>query len=95
LEPVYLSGVKSTLNFSLNTFVKGGGFISRIYAIRQSIAKVLLKYYNNHLEKSNKNELRLLFMHFDKHLLFRDTRVKQPKIYGGRGSKARFQKSYR
>lgn len=45
LEPVLLLGKQRFSNVDIRIRVKGGGRVSQIYAIRQSIAKALVAFY--------------------------------------------------
>lgn len=75
--------------------VTGGGHVSRVYAIRQAIAKGLVAYYQKWVDEASKNELKKCYANYDKSLLVADSRRMEPKKFGGRGARARFQKSYR
>merc|ERR1712216_476639 len=73
--------------------VKGGGQVSRIYAIRQAISRGILRY----LEKNENEKIKLkeIFLNYDRNLLVSDSRMIESKKFGGRGARSRFQKSYR
>lgn len=75
--------------------VTGGGHVSQVYAIRQAIAKGLIAYTAKYVDESSKNELKKVFASYDRTLLVADSRRMEPKKFGGRGARARFQKSYR
>lgn len=45
LEPVLLMGLNRYGNVDIRVQVKGGGYTSQIYAIRQAIAKSLVAFY--------------------------------------------------
>jgi len=45
LEPFFILGSNERLNLNFDIFSKGGGKVSQIYAIRQSISKCLVFYY--------------------------------------------------
>lgn len=75
--------------------VTGGGHVSQVYAIRQAIAKGLIAYTAKYVDESSKNELKKIFAAYDRTLLITDSRRMEPKKFGGRGARARFQKSYR
>lgn len=74
---------------------KGGGYVSQIYAIRQAIAKSLVAYYQKYVDEASKQEIRDVLLQYDRSLLVADPRRCEPKKFGGRGARARFQKSYR
>ena len=73
----------------------GGGYVSQIYAIRQAIAKSLVAYYQKYVDEASKQEIRDVLLQYDRSLLVADPRRCEPKKFGGRGARARFQKSYR
>merc|ERR1711974_485762 len=75
--------------------VKGGGSTSQIYAIRQAIAKAIVAYYQKYVDEAAKKEIKEKLIQFDRTLLVADPRRCEPKKFGGRGARARFQKSYR
>ncbi|RLG38915.1 30S ribosomal protein S9 [Candidatus Alkanophaga liquidiphilum] len=68
--------------------VEGGGFMGRAEAIRTAIARGLVEW-------TGSETLREAFLRYDRNLLISDPRRKEPKKYGGRGARARRQKSYR
>ncbi|CAN1243246.1 40S ribosomal protein S16 [Linum perenne] len=68
--------------------VKGGDHTSQIYAIRQSIAKKFV-------DEQSKKEIKDLLVSYDRTLLVADPMRWEPKKFGGRGARSRFQKSYR
>ncbi|KAK3239713.1 40S ribosomal protein S16 [Cymbomonas tetramitiformis] len=67
----------------------------KIYAIRQAIAKSLVAYYQKFVDEQTKKEIKELLLSYDRTLLVADPRRCEPKKFGGRGARARFQKSYR
>ncbi|CAN4123961.1 unnamed protein product [Withania somnifera] len=75
--------------------VKGGGHTSQIYAIRQSIAKALVAFYQKYVDEQSKKEIKDILIRYDRTLLVADPRRCEPKKFGGRGARSRFQKSYR
>jgi len=75
--------------------VKGGGPTAQIYAIRQAIAKSLVAYYQKYIDEQSKKEIKNLLLNYDRSLLVADPRRCEPKKFGGRSARARFQKSYR
>ena len=94
-EPVLILGQDKFANLDIRIRVKGGGQTAQIYAIRSAIAKSIVAYYAKYVDESSKNELRATLMAYDRNLLVADPRRREPKKYGGRGARARFQKSYR
>merc|ERR1712060_756402 len=94
-EPVLLLGKHRFAGVDMRIRVKGGGHVSQIYAIRQSIAKALVAYYQKYVNEQSKKEIKDLLLQYDRTLLVADPRRREPKKFGGRGARARFQKSYR
>ena len=95
VEPILLLGKERFANVDIRIRVKGGGMTAQIYAIRSAIAKSIVAYYAKYVDESAKNELRATLLAYDRNLLVADPRRREPKKYGGRGARARFQKSYR
>ena len=75
--------------------VKGGGYTSQIYAIRQAIAKSVVSYYQKYVDEAQKKEIKEILVSYDRSLLVADPRRCEPKKFGGPGARARRQKSYR
>ncbi|OAE22204.1 hypothetical protein AXG93_1904s1010 [Marchantia polymorpha subsp. ruderalis] len=94
-EPILLLGRQRFANVDMRIRVRGGGFTSQIYAIRQSIAKALVAYYQKYVDEQSKKEIKDLLVRYDRTLLVADPRRCEPKKFGGRGARSRFQKSYR
>ncbi|WFD03541.1 40S ribosomal protein S16 [Malassezia obtusa] len=94
-EPVLVVGQDKFANVDLRIRASGGGHVSQIYAIRQAIAKALVAYYAKYYDAASALELRQLFISYDRTLLIADPRRCEPKKFGGRGARARRQKSYR
>jgi small subunit ribosomal protein S16e len=94
-EPVLLLGANRYREVDIRIRVKGGGYTSQIYAIRQAIAKALVAWYQKYVDEASKREIKDILMGYDRSLLVADPRRPEPKKFGGRGARARFQKSYR
>merc|ERR1712054_26985 len=94
-EPVLLLGAERYRAIDIRIRVKGGGHVSQIYAIRQAIAKALVAWYQKYVDEASKKEIKDILMNYDRTLLVADPRRTEPKKFGGRGARARFQKSYR
>ncbi|XP_020578493.1 40S ribosomal protein S16 [Phalaenopsis equestris] len=94
-EPILLAGLERFRGVDMRIRVRGGGKTSQIYAIRQSIAKALVAYYQKYVDEHSKKEVKDIFIRYDRTLLVADPRRCEPKKFGGRGARARFQKSYR
>ncbi|CAI0553203.1 unnamed protein product [Linum tenue] len=88
VEPILLLGRHRFAGVDMRIRVKGGGHTSQIYAIRQSIAKKFV-------DEQSKKEIKDLLIRYDRTLLVADPRRCEPKKFGGRGARSRFQKSYR
>jgi len=86
-EPLLMVGDRvRQLNISVET--SGGGIIGQASAARTAVARGLVEWLKD-------DALRLSFRHYDRTLLVNDPRRKLPKRPGGRGARARRQKSYR
>ena len=79
-------------NLDINVNVKGGGVMGQADAIRTAISRGIVEYYENF---HNDNEIRNIYLHYDRSMLVNDTRVKEPKHPLGRGARKKRQKSYR
>ncbi|KAG0470343.1 hypothetical protein HPP92_016400 [Vanilla planifolia] len=95
VEPILLVGREVFGAVDMRIRVRGGGKTSQIYAIRQSIAKALVAYHQKFVDEYSKKRLKDIFIRYDRTLLVADPRRCEPKKFGGRGARARFQKSYR
>eukprot|EP01023_Acetabularia_acetabulum_P025301 TRINITY_DN24241_c0_g1_i1.p2 TRINITY_DN24241_c0_g1~~TRINITY_DN24241_c0_g1_i1.p2 ORF type:complete len:171 (+),score=25.46 TRINITY_DN24241_c0_g1_i1:75-515(+) len=94
-EPVLLLGKQKFQDLDIRVRVRGGGYVSQIYAIRQAIAKAIVAYYQKFVDEQAKQEIKQQLLAFDRSLLVADYRRCEPKKFGGPGARARFQKSYR
>ena len=94
-EPVLVVGQEKFANLDIRIRVKGGGITAQIYAIRSAIAKSVVAYYAKYVDEQSKNELRKTLIDYDRNMLVSDPRRCEPKKYGGRSARSRFQKSYR
>ena len=94
-EPLLLIGQKKFANVDIKIKVKGGGYTSQIYAIRQALAKGIVAFNQKFVDENSKREIKELFLQYDRTLLVADPRRCEPKKYGGPGARARNQKSYR
>jgi small subunit ribosomal protein S16e len=64
-------------------------------AIRQAIAKGIVAFYQKYVNEAEKKEVKDILLSYDRTLLVADPRRREPKKFGGRSARARFQKSYR
>ena len=94
-EPILLAGRSRFKDIDMRIRVRGGGKTSQIYSIRQAIAKSLVSYFQKFVDEAAKKEVKDIFGRYDRTLLVADPRRCEPKKFGGRGARARFQKSYR
>eukprot|EP01071_Lankesteria_metandrocarpae_P002234 Lankesteria_metandrocarpae@DN2174_c1_g1_i1.p3 len=100
-EPILL--LRHRLPDSHNTFarvnirvrVRGGGPVAQIYATRQALAKAVVAFEQKYSDEATKKMIREIFASYDRSLVVSDPRRCEPKKFGGRGARARFQKSYR
>ena len=94
-EPVLLLGQGRFANVDIRIRVRGGGYTSQIYAIRQAIAKAIVAYYQKYVDEASKREIKEILMNYDRNLLVADARRCEPKKFGGPSARARYPKSYR
>ncbi|KAK5741537.1 40S ribosomal protein S16 [Elasticomyces elasticus] len=120
-EPVLILGLDKFAGVDIRVRVRGGGHTSQVYAIRQAIAKSIVRpsspkrpsrqqrdceeqcltsenqiaYYQKYVDEHSKNELKQALIAYDRTLLVADPRRCEPKKFGGKGARSRFQKSYR
>ena len=78
--------VRESIDIKVN--VRGGGFMGQAEAIRTAIARGLIEYFDDLTMKEK-------FTVYDKTIVSGDPRRTEPKHFGGRSSRSRFQKSYR
>jgi len=95
LEPLLILGKDKFSNVDIRVRVNGGGHVAQIYAIRQSISKAIVAYYQKYVDEASKKELKDLLVQYDRSLLVADPRRCEPKKFGGPGARSRYQKSYR
>ena len=95
LEPILLVGGNKFKEVNIRVRVNGGGPSNQVFAVRQALAKALLAYYQKYHDEQSKRELKEVFLQYDKTLIVTDPRRAEPKKFGGKGARARFQKSYR
>ncbi|MGC9517400.1 MAG: 30S ribosomal protein S9 [Methanomicrobiales archaeon] len=86
-EPVVLAG-DITNDLDIDVKVIGGGVMGQAEAARMVIAKGLVQWTND-------MDLKEKFVQYDRTMLVGDPRRSEPKKFGGRGARARRQKSYR
>jgi len=67
----------------------GGGYMGQFQATVYAVSRAVYNFFNK--DESVKQVL----LEFDPHALSGDPREKEPKKFGGKGARRRFQKSYR
>lgn len=95
LDPLRVIGKEYYNTVDVKVTARGGGQVSQIYAIRQAIARGVVAYYQKFVDEVNKTAIKESLLHYDRSLLISDPRRCEAKKFGGRGARARKQKSYR
>jgi small subunit ribosomal protein S9 len=94
LEPMQIAEAMNRMaDVDIAVDVIGGGIMGQVDAIRTAIARGLVKY--NGGAEGEDEELRDMYLRFDRSLLVNDPRRKEPKHPMGRGARKKWQKSYR
>jgi small subunit ribosomal protein S9 len=86
-EPILIAEDR-VKNLDIEVNVAGGGVMGQADAARTAIARAILAYTDD-------DELREIYLGYDRTLLVSDPRRKLPKKPLGRGARAKRQKSYR
>lgn len=94
-EPLWILGENGLNDIDIRVRVQGGGYVSKIYAIRQAIARGLIKYFEKFINEAKMSQIRDIFINYDRSLLIGDPRQTEPKKAGGKGARSKYQKSYR
>jgi len=94
-EPVALLGQDRFNKVDIRIRVRGGGYTAQIYSIRQAIAKAIVAFHQKYVDEASKREVKDILLSYDRSLLVADPRRCEPKKFGGRSARSRFQKSYR
>jgi small subunit ribosomal protein S9 len=87
MEPLQIAGGFAK-GLDIDVAVKGGGIIGQTDAIRTAIAKGIIEWTGD-------TALKEAYTEYDHNLLVSDHRQKEKKNFGGRGARAKYQKSYR
>ncbi|KAI5152266.1 small subunit ribosomal protein S16e [Enteropsectra breve] len=69
--------------------------IGNVYAARQAFCRALCDHYGKFSDEYKKQEIKNAMVKLDRYTVVTDTRRKEAKKYGGKGARARYQKSYR
>merc|ERR1711907_280170 len=64
VRPVLLRGQDRFSMIDIRIRVKGGGYTSQIYAIRQAIAKAIVAYYQKYVDEAQKREIKAIFTNY-------------------------------
>merc|ERR1711977_577400 len=78
-EPVLLLGANRYREVDIRIRVKGGGYSSQIYAIRQAIGKALVAWYQKYVDEASKREIKDILMNYDRTLLVADPAAPSPR----------------
>ncbi|MCG3216021.1 MAG: 30S ribosomal protein S9 [Candidatus Heimdallarchaeota archaeon] len=87
-EIFILAGEDFRNSIDIKVKVGGGGFMGQAEAIRTAIARGLIEYFED-------LSLKEKFVLYDKTIVSGDPRRTEPKQFGGKSARSRFQKSYR
>ena len=58
MEPILLLGLKRFQNLDIRVRVRGSGYTSQIYAIRQAISKGVVAYYQKFVNETEKRQIK-------------------------------------
>jgi len=87
MEPLLLAGdLRNKVDIYVN--VKGGGWMGQATAARMAIARGLVEW-------SQSEELKKIYLEYDRSMLAGDPRRPEPKKPRGRSARSKRQKSYR
>ena len=95
MEPIVLLGLDRFKELDIRLRVRGGGYVSQVYALRVALSRAVVAYYQKFREEWEKRELKETLLEYDRGLLVVDPRRCEPKKAGGRGARGKKQKSYR
>ena len=95
LEPVLLLGKEAFSEVDIRIRVTGGGYVSQVYAIRIALSRALVAYHQKYEDEASKRQIKETLLQYDRSLLIPDLRKAEPKHAGGKGARAKKQKSYR
>jgi len=87
-EVFVLAGGERRDSVDVKVKVNGGGFMGQAEAVRTAIARGLIEFFDD-------MGLKEVFVAYDKTIVSGDPRRTEPKHFGGKSSRSRFQKSYR
>merc|ERR1712094_152258 len=93
-EPILLLGASRYSDVDIRIRVKGGVTLHRFTPSVRLLPRPLLPGTRSS-SMTSKKEIKEILQTYDRSLLVADPRRCEPKKFGGRGARARFQKSYR
>ncbi|MBT0159887.1 30S ribosomal protein S9 [Candidatus Bathyarchaeota archaeon A05DMB-2] len=88
MEPLLQAGSDVWGQLDMDIRTSGGGYMGQAEAARMAVANALLKW-------TKSGHLRTVFTEYDRTMIVGDSRMKEPKKFGGPGARAKEQKSYR
>ena len=88
LEPLLLAGEDIVKGIDIKVYVRGGGVMAQADAARMAIARGLIEW-------TGSEELKKLFVTYDRTMLAGDPRQAEPKKFARYSARRRWQKSYR
>ena len=91
LEALKLAGDRVD-KVDIKVAVTGGGIMGQAEAIRTAVSRGIVEYYEKYHDDQ---EIKNIYLHYDRSMLVNDTRTKEPKHPLGRGARSKRQKSYR
>merc|ERR1712064_162917 len=95
LEPINFMGNNFYDQCNYRIQIRGGGRSSQIFATRQFLAKSLVVFNRSYSGENITRTVVKKIYKFNRYLIVSDYRRCELKKFGGLGSHARFQKSYR
>merc|ERR1712146_523587 len=57
-EPILLLGANRYSDVDIRIRVKGGGYTSQVYAVRQAVAKALVAWFQKYVDEASKKEIK-------------------------------------
>merc|ERR1712032_895147 len=94
-ESIKICKESLSLQININSKIKGGGQVSRVFAVPQAIVKSIVLFYKKNLGFILTHSLKKLLLIFDKIMVIFDYRLCESKKKGGVSARTKFQKSYR
>ncbi len=94
-EPILILGASRFKDLTIRIRVSGGGSTAQLYAIRQAMCKGLVAFHQKYVDEQSKREIKDALLQYDRNFLVADSRRCEPKKFGGKGARSRYQKSFR